>query len=571
MTHLRTNTSPRLRALSLAVALASLVSGTAMAGSADLDPTYGSQGRFQFPMSDYGARVAAGTLQPDGKLLLAGWAGVGSGGVYNSSNYAITRFHAVPPPGYTLNDTTFGDGSGKSTLDHFGFSDEIVDMVRTDAGIYAIGFAYEFNTRYQVMLRFTHAGLPDPTFGTNGKRILPLYNNESLLAMAVQPDGKIVAVGQSTGEVSQKDYFIARFLPDGGLDDYTFGNGGKTPIIASFGNDVAHGVAIQPDGKILVVGESNDGGPTHTAVLRLTPWGGIDYAFGSAGFARIRNATAHLYGRKLAVTHEGLILVGSEGLLTSQTYTGINVARLDSNGAPSTSFNGTGSRFDLYAPGGLYYLGGMEVMPTGQLMVAGGLTIPNGGTATIYSARYTEGGALDTTYNNGYGYKLGDIGSIANNPTSAEFLGVAADGKVYIGGHSQGTYFSLRYQGIPVDLVPNDVELNGVMNVVPGAQIASQLFYVNGLSAGAVAPITVSNGWYSRNGQPATNQPGYVANGDSIRIVQIASSEYATQKTTVVAIGGVSPANNRGSISGPRMTTTFSTTTEQDPGGYEEF
>lgn len=566
--HGNSSRSTRSRTLTLGLALTAAIAGPASAGSADIDTSYAGNGAFQFPMSAYGARTATGALQPDGKLLLGGWAGVGFNGAYNSSNFAMTRFlPGSPGGGITLNDTSFGDGSGKYTMDLFGFSEEIVDMAHTDAGIYAIGFGYEFGIRHQVLMRFTQAGLPDPTFGSGGKILLQLGYYDALHALAVQPDGKLVAVGQTQGTVSQKDFFIVRFLADGSLDN-GFGNGGKNPIIASYGNDAAYGVAVQPDGKLLVVGEANDGGQSHAVVLRLTSWGGIDYGFGTYGFARLYRSGVHLYGRKVLQTVEGKIIVGSEGLQMTPSQPGISIARLNQNGSIDTTFNaGAGSRFDIYAAGAAYYLGGMEMMPTGQIMAAGGVTITNSGIATIYTARYTEGGGLDTTYNNGYAYKLGDIGSLVSNPTSAEFLGVTPEGKVYVGGHSQGNFFALRYQGIPVDLLPNDVEVPGVSGVAPGAEVTSALFYVSGLSAGVRVPITISDGRYSRNGAPATAESGYVANGDWIRIVQTAAPSYDTETTTIVRIGGVSPSNNRGSIAGQRMTTSFTTFTASNPGG----
>jgi len=555
----------RLCALGLA-ALAGIVVGQANAGSADLDASYGNAGRFLFPMSGYGAGGATGALQPDGKLLVGGWSGVGFGGSYNSSDFAMARFL---PQG--LNDTAFGDGSGTSTLNLFGFNEEIVDMVHTEAGIYAIGFAYEFNTRHQVLLRFTHAGLPDASFGNNGRILLPLGYYDMLHAMAVQPDGKIVAVGETWSAVAQRDFFIARFLPNGTLDSNSFGNGGKTPIIASYGNDAAFGVAVQPDGKLLVVGEANDGGQSYAAVLRMTSTGGIDYGFATNGFARLYRTGVHLYGRRILQTVEGQIIVGSEGVQMSNAQSGIGLARLNANGQLDTAFNATGSRFDVYAGHSVYYLDGMEMMPTGQIILGGEMLIPNSSFTTLYTARYTEGGALDTGYNNGFAYKFGDIGSSAGNPTSPQFLGVAPDGKVYIAGSNEGNFFALRYQGIPVDLLPGDVEVPGAVGVAPNTQVISQWFTVNGLSAGVRVPITAVNGSYSINGAAATAQQGFVGNGDSIRIVQTSAMGYDTDKTTYLYIGGISPANNRSSIAGARMATSFTTRTMSNPGGGEEF
>jgi len=559
--------SRRQDQLASALALALFASATASAASGDLDPTYAASGTFQMPMSSYGARVRTGALQPDGKLLLAGWSGVGYNGVYNSTDFGFTRFLAENPDPYTTpNDTGFGDGTGRLSLNLFGFSDEIVDMVHTDAGIYAIGFSYENNTRHQVLLRLTDAGLPDATFGDGGKILLPLGANDSLNALSVQPDGKLVAVGQTWSSISNKDFFIARFLPDGTLDGNNFGNGGKTPIIASYGDDAAFGVTVQPDGKILVVGEAHDGGPSHTVVLRMTSFGGIDYAFGTNGFARVYQSGVNLYGRRISQAPDGRIVIGSEGLQVSPSQPGISVARLTSGGALDTTFNnGAGSRFDIYAAGAAYYLGGMALMPTGQIMVAGGLVITNSGTSTIYSARYTADGLADTTYGSGVAFKFGGIASSVNDPTSAEFLGVTPEGKVYVGGHSQGAFFAQRYQGIPVDLLPNTVTVNSVSGLSPQHPTLSLAFQVSGLTPGVRVPITVSNGKYARNSESPTELQGYVGNGDWVSIYQIAAPDYNQSKTTTVKVGGLVPSNNIAGILGQRMTVTFTTTTASDP------
>ena len=90
----------------------------------------------------------------------------------------------------------------------------------------------------------------DPTFGTGGKVVTDFNNsNDWLSRIAVQPDGKIVAIGDT--HPSHKGA-LARYNPDGTLDA-TFGNGGKVITVANV-RESAAGLLILPDGKILISG-----------------------------------------------------------------------------------------------------------------------------------------------------------------------------------------------------------------------------------------------------------------------------------------------------------------------------
>src|SRR5688572_13158323 len=87
-------------------------------------------------------------------------------------------------------------------------------------------------------------------FGANGISLTKTYNLATFNALAVQPDGKIVAIGQSI--TTDGDYLLARFNTDGS-PDLTFGTRGVA--ISSLGGDeAAYGLALQNDGKIVVVG-----------------------------------------------------------------------------------------------------------------------------------------------------------------------------------------------------------------------------------------------------------------------------------------------------------------------------
>src|SRR5207248_10643108 len=125
-------------------------------------------------------------------------------------------------------------------------------------------------------------GTLDPSFGTGGKVI---QNDIPFEAVAVQTDGKVVAVGSRSN-----DFVVARYNTDGSLDT-TFGTGGIKTIDFALGNgddDFASDVAVQADGKIVVVGTaSTAANGDDFAIARLNADGSLDTSFGTGGKANV--------------------------------------------------------------------------------------------------------------------------------------------------------------------------------------------------------------------------------------------------------------------------------------------
>jgi len=133
----------------------------------------------------------------------------------------------------------------------------------------------------------TPDGTLDPTFGEGGKVITQLGPGyESAYGVAIQSDGKILAVGESyrSGTPSNLDDDIAlvRYNTNGSLDN-TFGTDGIVITPIGSGIDLSAGVVLQPDGKIVVGGEGWDGSAYRFAALRYNSNGSLDNSFGSGG------------------------------------------------------------------------------------------------------------------------------------------------------------------------------------------------------------------------------------------------------------------------------------------------
>src|SRR5688572_3164280 len=126
--------------------------------------------------------------------------------------------------------------------------------------------------------RFHANGVLDPTFGDGGRATSQIGGDALVLAAAVQPDHKIVVVGQR-----DEQYFVLRYNTNG-KHDRTFGDGGI--VRRTFGQNVseARDVVILDSGSIVVAGNATQAnGSTAAGLARFEPDGSIDQRFGENG------------------------------------------------------------------------------------------------------------------------------------------------------------------------------------------------------------------------------------------------------------------------------------------------
>lgn len=204
-------------------------------------------------------------------------------------------------------------------------------------------------------------GAPDPAFGVNGRSVFNVGLADELLAVAHQTDGKVVVAG-TTGD----DVLVARLNTDGTFDS-TFGQGGRRLI--DFGAvDVATGVVILGDGRIVIGGYTvgSDGGDFVAA--RLTPSGADDTTFGPAG-RRAFDLGGAVADKAYSVgvnSFGGVYLAGSSG-------TDMAVVRLDAFGNPDKAFGTNGVRtLDL---GGTEEARSVLVYPDARVALVGYTTV----------------------------------------------------------------------------------------------------------------------------------------------------------------------------------------------------
>ncbi|MBI5563063.1 MAG: hypothetical protein HY894_09485 [Deltaproteobacteria bacterium] len=189
----------------------------------------------------------------------------------------------------------------------------------------------------------SHAGIVtvgelDPSFGTLGKvRTTFGGNNDYAYAVAIQPDGKIVVAGNSC-VFAPCDFAVVRYNANGSLDA-SFGVGGKvTTDVGAGDDDYAYAVGIQSDGKILAAGFITTASGWDSAIVRYNSDGSLDTSFGAGG-----KATLYIGGdtwvSALAVQSDGKIIAVGGG--SNGANYDITVVRYISNGTLDASF-GTG-------------------------------------------------------------------------------------------------------------------------------------------------------------------------------------------------------------------------------------
>jgi len=208
-------------------------------------------------------------------------------GEQRNSDVALVRYN----PDGSL-DTSFGT-AGRTVTD-FGpvpnyFADDATSVnIRSDGRIVICGDSD--GAGYWVLLtaRYNANGQLDMTFGSSGSTKTDLGNGyeDGSSDSAIQADGKIVSVGAALPDSYDLDFAMVRYNADGSLDQ-GFGSGGKVVFgLENLRDEEFTSVALQTDGKIVVLGDSNSSANSGLLVFRYNPNGTADPAFGSGGMVR---------------------------------------------------------------------------------------------------------------------------------------------------------------------------------------------------------------------------------------------------------------------------------------------
>ncbi|MBT3248771.1 MAG: hypothetical protein HN361_07965, partial [Actinobacteria bacterium] len=217
-----------------------------------------------------------------------------------------------------------------------------------------------------------------------------------------------------------------------GALDSTFGTGGIVTVDVGSKTDKGYGVAIQSDGKIVVVGESATdpmGFSYDFLAIRLSSSGSLDSTFGTAGIATIALGPSSDYARSVVIDSSGRAVIG--GYASNGVDWDFGIVRLTTSGGLDSAFNGG----TVLVPfGSNDYAYGMVLASDGDVILAG----TSGGDFAV--ARLTSSGVLDTAFS-GDGRATVDVGA---GDDTARAAALATDGDIILAGFSGGDVAVVR-------------------------------------------------------------------------------------------------------------------------------
>ena len=394
-----------------------IAGATSLPTDGDLDPTFGTGGVVMTDFNTSTDLANAVAVQADGKLVVAGTTYVNND--FSDEDFAIARYNTDGSL-----DMSFGT-NGKVTTDFPGLAAVIsAVMIQPDRKIVVAGGAYPLFTfagDFKVA-RYNPDGSLDTSFGAGGivTTIFP-GDGSFAFALALQSDGKIIAAGTdffdfNPGDMSDTDFALARYNPDGSLDA-TFGNGGTVTTDFLGAEDDVFSVLIQPDGKIVAVGSANSPFDFYDfAAARYMSNGTLDTTFGTDGKMRVDFGNQDMdIASDAALQSDGKIVAAGTTVFDFGVEQDFALTRFNSNGTVDTTFGTDGLLlidFDSFAQSANAVL----IQPDGKIITVG---YPNTelDDSDFLLARCNPDGSLDPSF--GVGGKvrtsLGDLNSAAND------------------------------------------------------------------------------------------------------------------------------------------------------------
>jgi uncharacterized delta-60 repeat protein len=340
-----------------------------------------------------GGRGEAVAVQPDGKIVVAGKGS--SGGAQPSFDFTVLRYLPNGTP-----DAGFGTGGVAQVNFPAGRTDDALDVaLQADGRIVVVGSTQTASGELDFgVARFNTDGTVDRSFGTNGVATIDFgAGSATAQGVAIQPDGRIVVAGHAQVGPPNNDFAVARFNADG-TPDASFGTAGRVTSPLTGRADLGMAVALAPDGKIVVAGRAEQSGTRGDdfAVARYTSAGVLDPSFGAgAGFVTTDFASGSEQANDVAVLADGRIVAAGYSGASTGTFD-YAVARYTSDGRPDATFNGVSGTVKTDLSGNDDFAEGLVVLADGRIVVVGRRTGVGG--ADVALTRYLPSGALDTSF-----------------------------------------------------------------------------------------------------------------------------------------------------------------------------
>lgn len=403
--------------LATALLMTTVLAGHAFAGQAGtLDPTFGSGTDDGTPAGVVGTWLGKGddvandiVSQPDGKVIVVG-------------NHTGTTGTDIFIARYTADgslDESFGNGANgvpKGITDiSLGEMDDFATTValQPDGHIVVGGYHMAGNNTDMVALRVKPDGTPDEKFGDAKNGIVTISlggGNEDVRGIAVTPEGKIVLAGNSSGK-DGSNIVVVRLNADGTPDkSFAPGSGASVPggfnaVALGIGQDVVDDMALDAQGRIVLVGTHGPKGSANIEVLRLNTDGALDQSFGTAddgtpnGVVSLSLDAGDDVGRGVAIDPKGRIVVVGDSV-GKDGAAAVVVARLKPDGDADQEFavaeDGLPKGTSRTAMGDSANATDVVLDSEGHIIVAG--YHQQGGKSRVSVLRFDDSGKLDESF-----------------------------------------------------------------------------------------------------------------------------------------------------------------------------
>ena len=247
-----------------------------------LDPLFHNNGQISLPLGDQAVATDLAVFD-DGSIVI--------GAAMLDDSFVLIR---MDYPGQVSSTVVTDMGNGEVVNDL---------TVYPDGKILLAGQAND----HFALARFNSDGTLDTSFGTTGKVYTTVGDTGSEIHRVIlQPDGKLIAVGQ-TSNGTDEDFALARFNSDGMLDT-SFGTAGKVyTTVGNLGSQIRR-VILQPDGKLIAVGQMGNGTDQDFAVVRYTLNGELDTTFDDDGI-RVLPINGEEVARDIVILDDQSLLV----------------------------------------------------------------------------------------------------------------------------------------------------------------------------------------------------------------------------------------------------------------------
>lgn len=430
-----------------------------MAQAGTLDGDFDGDGRVTTAILSGENKAQSVAVQPNGYIVVAG--STISSGAGASTNYALVRYR----PDGSLDNTFSLNGKADFGIATAAADDaEEVAILPNGKILVAGNSAAATGTVFSALLLNSDGTSFDVSFGNNGK--LLLENVDFIFSsLAMQPDGKIVAVGHSNNG-QNFDFKVLRLNADGSLDNTFSGDGQMVIPVVTGANDFAEAVALQSDGKIVIVGTSTS--PNRSiAMVRLLSNGLIDNSFSFDGkLTTLIGASTD--GRAVLIQPDGKIVAAGHSAEVFGGPKDMVLARYNTDGTLDPTFHTDGRRTIALLGDDL----GTDVLhqSDGKLLLIGASGLENGMTAV----RLLPNGSLDGSF--------GDNGvAVANFD---EFAGAAQaaftpNNRLVIAGYAKGSVSN-------TDFALSQFLLGLIVDVEDLGQSNTRLIYPNPIENQAV-------------------------------------------------------------------------------------